>query len=107
MPMVTSYNDPLPCLTFGAKYFKIMFNSVALCGTFNPSQFLFFPCRSFQRPHGKFLILFDEKEKSRYLIGREVLLLMGIPINRMVGLEDASENVFWIEINKTSGEKNE
>ena len=39
MPMVTSYNDPLPCLTFGAKYFKIMFNSVALCGTFNPSQF--------------------------------------------------------------------
>ena len=51
------------------------------------------------RPHGKYLVLSkDDEDKSRYLIGREVMLLMGIPIHRMVGLDDTSESAFCLEI---------
>jgi hypothetical protein len=39
-------------------------------------------------------VLFDEeKGKSRFLIGRELLILMGIPINRMVDLDKTAEKV--------------
>lgn len=51
-------------------------------------------CISYPRPSGKFLVLFDEeKGKSRFLIGRELLILMGIPINRMVDLDKTAEKV--------------
>jgi len=54
------------------------------------------------RPHGKFLVLSkDDEDKSRYLIGREIMGLMGIPINRMVGLDDTSESAFCLQISNS------
>ena len=35
----------------------------------------------------------EEKEKSRFLIGRELMVLMGIPINRMVDIDKTAEKV--------------
>lgn len=46
------------------------------------------------RPHGKFLVIFeDHKEQSRFLTGRDLLLLMGFPIHRMAGLDDTADSV--------------
>jgi len=49
---------------------------------------------SLLRPSGKFLVLQDDEDQSRFLIGREVLALMGVPIHRMHGLETAPEKAF-------------
>lgn len=45
------------------------------------------------RPHGKFLVLSENKEESRFLIGRELLILMGLPIHRMAGIDQTAEQV--------------
>ena len=50
---------------------------------------------SLLRPSGKFLVLQEDTEESRFLIGRELMMLMGIPVHRMVGIEDTPEKVFW------------
>lgn len=42
------------------------------------------------RPHGKFLVVTPTTQ--RYLVGRELMLLMGMPIHRLV-LDCCSENV--------------
>ena len=56
------------------------------------NPFIFLPSQL--RPHGKFLVLSkDDDNNSRFLLGREVLLLMGLPINRMAGIEESSDKV--------------
>ena len=73
-----------------------MLESLASC---IDNNYRLLTCLPPPRPHGKYLVLSkDDEDKSRYLIGREVMMLMGIPINRMVGLDDTSESAFCLEI---------
>ena len=78
-------------LTYMWHHWLWQFWYVYALGTWcNP--FIFLPSQL--RPHGKFLVLSkDDDNNSRFLLGREVLLLMGLPINRMAGIEESSDKV--------------
>lgn len=99
MPLVASKLDPLPCLTLGAEPFFICF--LRKWKSKYASTQRSFPdlevskLRSYLlRPHGKFLVLSEKTEESGFLIGRELMILMGLPLHRMIGIDDASERVF-------------
>ena len=96
VPFVKCHNQPLPCLTCGT---KALFSFIEYyAGQLGLWCLLVLTCWPPPRPHGKFLVLSkDDDDKSRYLLGREIMGLMGIPINRLVGLDDTSESAFCLK----------
>ena len=74
MPCTATEHDQLMCLTPGSQQ-PLSENS------------------SWPRPNGKYLVLTDKTQ--RYLVGREVLLMMGLPIHRLQ-ISSLPESAPWL-----------